>query len=156
MKFLILSIFFSLNSNAINLKAGTWEQSVKINAAALLMSPEVKAQVANLPKAQADMMLNMIAQQMGPKVIKECVTKEMIKDPKAFIPNQKDCKAKIVSNSESTFVAELDCEKQIKGQVKITTNDPSSYDGAFTGVNTTGEKMEITFTGKHISDTCQK
>lgn len=156
MKNLIITLLLTTNTYAINLKAGTWEQTVNINASALMMSPEIKAQMAMLPKEQAQMMLNMISSQMKPKVTKECVTEQMIKDPTAFIPKKEDCTAKILSNQASTFKAALDCKGNIKGEITITASSDTAYVGSFQGVDNTGSKSSIEFSGKHVATTCQK
>lgn len=156
MKLTLALILFMSHSLAIELKPGSWEQTVQINAAALMMSPEVKAQMSLLPKEQATMMLNMMASQMPPKVMKECVTGQMIKNPTSFIPNQKECTTKILNNTKNSFSAQLNCKQEIDGVVTINAVSPSEYKGNFSGKSKEGTKMDIQFAGKLVSDTCQK
>ncbi|EQC47971.1 DUF3617 domain-containing protein [Bacteriovorax sp. Seq25_V] len=152
---ILLGFLIASKIYALDIKPGLWEQTVNLDAASIMSLPQVQAQIKNLPKEQAQMVLSMMASQMGPRKTEECITKEMLTSPEKLIPQNKDCKIKIIKNSADQLSTSVACEGKITGTATLKRTNTESYTGDFSGKDASGKNMKITFSGAFIKSNCK-
>jgi len=152
---IFIATLIVLNTYALDIKPGLWEQTVTLDANSIMSLPKVQEQIKNLPKEQVQMVLSMMASQMGPRKSEECITKEMLTDPAKLIPKNKECKITILKNTKELLTTSLKCDGKISGTAKLERSDTENYSGNFLGKDASGKEMKVAFTGAFIKSNCK-
>ncbi|MDT8441191.1 MAG: DUF3617 domain-containing protein [Desulfuromonadales bacterium] len=150
----------------VKIRPGLWEHSFTIKSRSGEMESamaQMQEQLASMPPAQRQMMEQMMAAQgvgvgsMGTSV-KVCVTREMSEHD--YVPQKDgDCKHQVIKRTGNTMKFRFDCagDPPSSGEGEITMSNSKTYSGKTT-VNTRvdgkPERMEMTQTGKWLSDDC--
>ena len=157
---IIVIYFISISISAQTMKAGLWEmksetQNTEMNEALASM----QEQLANMPPEQRKQMESMMAKSgvsVGNKGtdIKICIGKEQASNLK--IPNQNpSCKQDIVEKKVGYLKIKYTCSNPpSKGEAEITFQNDTSFKSKHSVIQASGEKMDMTQTGKWLSDSC--
>lgn len=165
MKFIFLIFIISMTGNlyAVELKTGLWKTNneIKINGKELDIQKKIDQAMGMIPEAQRPQFLKIIKKQMGGGGLISglvgktlCITKEMTKDPLAFLNKQKDCKSIATKNEEKLKVYKIKCDNGANGLLTWNIVSAKSYNGHFDGQSEKKEKVIINFRGDYSTSKC--
>lgn len=161
MKYIIF-FFIIFNTHAkLDITPGQWGQKATIFLDDVNMTEQISGLLASIPKAQQQMIKDMLKAQgqgdildmLGEK--KTCITEKMIANPEKIAEIEKDCKNKIIKQTNKELEMSITCTNGMAGKMHIKTNSQKSYTGNFEGSTKDKKNIKGTFVGTFIKKECK-
>jgi hypothetical protein len=134
---------------AINIKAGLWKVSMKMNAKGKEVNP-----LANMTPEKKKMMMDMVAKNKvgggSDGSMQICYSKKMIENPESFAKKTyKKFKLVNVKNTSSKIVTNMKCEDGTVADLTMNMIDSENYSSVL-NMEKKGKKSVMNSTGKFV------
>lgn len=162
--FTAVSLALSLSAFAAEnpLKPGLWEMSSTMKMGDKKINPQLEMEkaVANLPAEQRKRMAEMMAKSGGGSNVssggwvKVCYTREMLARKDFGTEARRECTSTIKEQTAKRMTVDFKCQDGSTGSGEWNFLSPALYDGKMKFVQKSGEKSEMTVSGRFIKDDC--
>lgn len=161
MKYILPFLLITSVHANLQIKSGLWGQKATVFVDGVNMNDQVSKILESIPKAQQQMVKDMMKSQGGGDFLdilsekKTCLTQKMIDNPEKLAEVEKGCTNKITKKTKSELEMTTECKNGVKGKTSLKAKNDKSYTGQFEGTTKDKKAIKVAFVGTFIDSKCK-